>query len=109
MPAERKGVLAEILTIRERSIFSYLSEDDLTKLAKQCRIQSLKAGEAFLKQGEATPELAIVLAGAATVFNTLATGREFVLGDIQIGRSVDFASALLDMPWHQNAKMKADG
>jgi ATP-binding cassette subfamily B protein len=109
MAQKSSSVVDEILAIKGKSIFSYIPDDELNDMAKACQIEKFKAGDALLKQGEKTPMLAVVLEGAATIYSKLPTGREFVLGDVQVGRSVDFSAALLDTPWHQSAKMKSAG
>ena len=103
------AVIQVILEWRHLSVFSYLSDDDLVALSHACRVEEIGAGRVFLRQGEDSPELAIVVEGEASLYQLLPSRKHLKVHYAKPGRSVDLRAVLLNTPWHYHAKMQIPG
>jgi ATP-binding cassette subfamily B protein len=104
-----KKILDLILSIKDRSIFNFFSQDDILELSEYARLETLKNGDVFVKQAEKTKELAILINGKAHLFNKLPNGKEFFAGELKERRSVDLAAILLKSNCSYSAQMDSEG
>ncbi|RYY32478.1 MAG: Crp/Fnr family transcriptional regulator, partial [Sphingomonadales bacterium] len=77
------------------SVFAECSEAELTELLRVATLQTMKAGETILEQGEEGDAMLLLLEGVARVWMVTSNGREIILDYAEPG-SVLGEIALLD-------------
>lgn len=89
-------------------LFSGLSSDELTRIAKSCLIRSYARGEMIFSVGEACEAFHIVVTGQVKLFVVSPTGQEKVIELISPGQSFAEALVFLNKPYILSAQALAD-
>lgn len=89
-------------------LFSGLSPDELSRIAKSCQIRSYAKGEMIFSVGEACEVFHIVVNGQVKLYVVSPAGQEKVIEIISPGQSFAEALVFLNKPYILNAQALAD-
>lgn len=89
-------------------LFSGLSPDELTRIAKSCHIKSHAKGEMIFRVGEACEAFHLVLSGQVKLFVVSPAGQEKVIEIISPGQSFAEALVFLNKPYILGAQALVD-
>lgn len=89
-------------------LFSGLSHDELSRIAKSCQIRSYAKGEMIFSLGEACDAFHIVVSGQVKLFVVSPAGQEKVIEIISPGQSFAEALVFLNKPYILSAQALID-
>lgn len=89
-------------------LFSGLSSDELTRIAKSCQIRNHAKGEMVFRLGEACEAFHIVVTGQIKLFVVSPAGQEKVIEIISPGQSFAEALVFLNKPYILSAQALVD-